>query len=178
MFNSEGLEVIPEQPDQVPEVSGPLLRRDDKYRWHRRFCRVVPSERKFLVYESPDDTQCLADISLIGAAAIFKPMECDRENVFQLKLTKPLENNRSSLIETDCYFATYSDADFNQWKATLEHLLRIPHSTILTVGGKLAAGTPDDSLHSPNSYPSGILGETEKGLLPPALGTVRLPPTL
>ena len=77
MLAGDCLEVIPEQPDQILDLSGPLLRRDDKFRWHRSFCRISPTERSLLVYDSPEETQRLYTLHLEGAKVVFNPEDCE-----------------------------------------------------------------------------------------------------
>lgn len=129
----DGLEVIPEQPDQILDLSGPLLRRDDKFRWHRSFCRISPTEKSLLVYESPEETQCLYTLHLEGTKVVFNPEDCDRENCFIITLSsvdlQQTPTSTPSLYHSERYFAAYSEPEFKQWKMTLEGLLSISRRT-------------------------------------------------
>ena len=151
MLAGDGLEVIPEQPDQILDLSGPLLRRDDKFRWHRSFCRISPTEKSLLVYESPEETQCLYTLQLEGAKVVFNPEDSDRENCFILTLSsvdlQQTPTSTTGLYHMERYFAAYSEPEFKQWKVTLEGLLSTSRRTntlsILSTGDSFFETTGD-----------------------------------
>lgn len=196
IITSEFLEVIPEQPDQVPELSGPLLRRDDKLRWHRSYCRITPAEKVMSVYESPEETQCLSVLHLEGATVVFNPEACDREHCFAIKqaIAAPAQDSlqlmptgsskRCSSVEMDHFFAAYSDMEYKQWKSTLKCLMRmVPGSSDF---GNVASMSSMDSSARDSVFSSGsgnleeretVTGEVDRNghlSLPPPPGMVIL----
>ena len=169
---SEGLEVIPEQPDQIPDLSGPLLRRDDNLRWHRSFCRFSPAEKSLQVYESPEETQYLYALQLDSAKINFNPEGCDREHSFAITLPIPDPQPPITIVtpdhsRQDRYFAAYSEVDYRHWKTTLEYLLYMPHRPRLLNGTDFVKdGFTPGSGETPGS------GDKNGHFPPPPPGTV------
>ena len=114
-------------PDQIPTVNqtGFLLRRDDKYRWHRHWCKVDSKDMKFFIFNDANEELLIKQLPLERVTTIFNPpqtAECDKENCFILSgiLDGNIEGESESSEEI--YLAAYSEADYHQWRAVLSLL--------------------------------------------------------
>lgn len=104
------------------DFSGYLLRRDEKLRWHRCWCKIDP--RNFSVYASMERDQIISSYSLERTITQFDSeisKVCDKQHCFMV-------GNRPCLVEGESetkdsktlekiYFAAYSEAEFGGWKS-------------------------------------------------------------
>lgn len=114
-------------PDQIPSVyqSGFLLKRDDKYRWHRYWCKVDGKDMKFFVYSDSNEETLIKKFPLETVTSLFGPpqtTECDKENCFILSGILEKGNDGDIGSSEEIYLAAYSDADYQQWRAALSLL--------------------------------------------------------
>lgn len=112
-------------PYQIPLVyqSGFLLKRDDKYRWHRYWCKVDGKDMEFFVYGDSNEETLIKRFPLKTVTSLFGPpqtTECDKENCFIL--SGILEKGGDIGSSEEIYLAAYSDADYQQWRTALSLL--------------------------------------------------------
>ena len=136
----------------VPTVSqaGFLLKRDDKYRWHRYWCRIDSQDMKLLVFSDSHEETLVKSIPLVTVTTSFgipQATECDKENCFILSCVADGGEESGGGVIEDIVLAAYSDVEYQQWRSTL---------TILT-------GTRDSLRMSSGS----LLESAHWGTLPP-----------
>ena len=131
---------------RVPVIShsGYLLRRDDKYHWHRSWCCLASRDMKFYIYEDNNEEALVKSFSIENTIPRFgfsTIPDCDNEKCFMISgITHGVGGHHDSVAMTpegetaptltastpqtndEIYFAAYSDADLNKWKEIL-HLL-------------------------------------------------------
>ena len=132
-------------PDNMPTVchSGFLLKRDDKYRWHRYWCRIDSKDMKFLVFSDSHEETLLKSISLATVTSSFavpqatQAAECDKENCFTLSCVVDSGEESGGGIIEEIVLAAYSDVDYQQWRSVVTALtgnrdsLRISSASLL-----------------------------------------------
>ena len=158
----------PEQKKGLPAViqSGFLLRRDDKYRWHRCWCKTDSKEMKFFIYEDSNEDELFRSFSLEDTSVQFLPqpsLECDKENCFSIsgvvdRLAEPEVGGGTTT--TDLYFAAYSDSEYQQWKDMM-HILtetgdsaRMSISSFLDTNQWVPQAGPDSASTSSSNFSS------------------------
>ena len=114
-------------PDHMPTVNqtGFLLRRDDKYRWHRFWCKVDSKDMKFCIFNDANEELLIKQLPLERVTTIFNPpqaAECDKENCFILSGIIDGGIEGESETNEEIYLAAYSQADYHQWRAVLSLL--------------------------------------------------------
>ena len=172
MFISFTVSEIHEQP-RMPTIShsGYLLRRDDKYRWHRSWCRLESRDMKFSIYEDNNEEVLVKSFSVENTTPRFGSgniPDCDKENCFAITgvtsstsgenptsvamtpegETAPPLTATSPQLNDEIYFAAYSDADLRQWKEAL-HMLTEPN--LLEGGGSWLSPVGHDSASTSSS---------------------------
>ncbi len=120
--------------------AGFLLRRDDKLRWHRCWCKVDLKDMRFSIFEDSNEEALVRSFSLENSSSYFSPtvapklQECDKENCFIVTgivatgngsadspsgAGEPVENGAGGSIDEIC-FAAYTDAELQKWKEVLQ----------------------------------------------------------
>lgn len=116
----------PEQLVGFPSVShsGILLRRDDKFRWHRCWCKVDSGKMKFFIYEDSSEEVLVHSFSLESTNVLFNPTseDCDKENCFVITGITSVEVEGGDAPSEEVYFAAYCEGEFDQWKSALQLL--------------------------------------------------------
>ena len=104
------------------DCNGYLLRRDDKLRWHRCWCKI--DLRNFSVYTTMERDQMISSYPVERIITQFDSeisKFCDKQHCFMV-------GNRASVAEGESeskdsktlekiYFAAYSEAEFGGWKS-------------------------------------------------------------
>ena len=114
-------------PDQIPSIyqAGFLLKRDDKYRWHRYWCRVDGKDMKFSIFSDSNEETLLKQLPLVTVTSLFGPpqtMECDKENCFIISGILDGGSEGENGSSEEIHLAAYSDVDYQQWRAALSLL--------------------------------------------------------
>ena len=115
-----------EHPQQTSELfddfSGYLLRRDDKQRWHRCWCKMHTGN--FSVYATAERDQMITSYPLDIIVTQFDPevsKVCDKEHCFSVASRVSLiggEGEGEDIKPPErMYFAAYSEAEFGAWKS-------------------------------------------------------------
>ena len=114
-------------PDQMPAVhqASFLLKRDDKFRWHRYWCKTDSKDMKFSIFSDSNEERLLKQLPLETVTSLFGPpqtTDCDKENCFIL--SGMIDGGAESETGTseEIYLAAYSEADYHQWRSTLSLL--------------------------------------------------------
>ena len=107
-----------------PGQSGYLLYRDDKFRWHRSWCKIDIRANKFLIFEDGSEEVFLLSFALDGTSLGFGPgavADCDKDMCLVIS---------SAVVESeteyggggmhDIVFAAYTDTEYKQWREALE----------------------------------------------------------
>ena len=150
-------------PDQIPSVhhAGFLLKRDDKYRWHRSWCKADGKDMKFLIFNDANEETLVKRLPLRTVTSLFGPPhapECDKENCFILSgiLDGGIEGESGSSDEI--YLAAYSEADYQQWRAALSLLTGTRESVRMSsasfLEGSQWAALPDTVSTSSSNFSS------------------------
>ena len=126
----------------MPTVSqtGFLLKRDDKYRWHRYWCRVDSKDMKFLVFSDSHEESLVKSVPLVTITSSFDTLqaaECDKENCFVLSGVADGGEESGSGCSEEIFLAAYSDVDFHQWRSALTILGRSRDSMRMSFGSLL-----------------------------------------
>ena len=107
----------------MPSVyhTGFLLKRDDKYRWHRYWCKVDSKNMKFFIFSDSNEEMLVKFLPLETVTTSFclsQATEGDKENCFILSgiATGGTEGDGSS---EEIYFAAYSDVEYQQWHSVM-----------------------------------------------------------
>ena len=146
--------------DHLPTVcqTGFLLKRDDKFRWHRYWCRVDGKDTKFFVFSDSHEEGLIKSVPLVTVTTSFgspqATADCDKENCFVLTGTADAGEESGSGVTEEVYLAAYSDVDYHQWRAAF---------SILT-------GTRDSMRMSSGS----LLDSSHWGTLPPTHDTASI----
>ncbi len=173
-----------EQPKGLPGAAhaGYLLRRDDKYRWHRSWCRVDSKEMKLFIYEDINEEILIRSFSLDGVTTRFgahSVPDSEKENSFAIcgigcaieplpvpSSSEPNENNglvspapppSSSGTSDEAYFAAYSESDYRHWKEVLHMMTSSRESSRISLSFLDNAqwlGTHDSTSTSSSSFGS------------------------
>ncbi len=161
--------------------AGYLLRRDDKYRWHRSWCRADSKELKLFIYEDINEEILIRSFSLDGITTKFGPHsvpDCEKENSFAIcgigcaiepltvgsseinennGLVSPAPPPSSSGAGDEAYFAAYSESDYRHWKEVLHMLTSSGESSRISLSFLDNAqwlGTHDSTSTSSSSFGS------------------------
>ena len=132
-------------PDQIPSVlmTGFLLKRDDKYRWHRYWCKVDGKDMKFFIFSDSNEETLIKRLPLATVTSLFGPPqtpECDKENCFILSGIQDGGTEGENGGSEEIYLAAYSDADYQHWHATLS-LLTGTRESVRMSSASLLEGT-------------------------------------
>jgi hypothetical protein len=145
-------------PDQIlsGHQTGFLLRRDDKYRWHRYWCKADSKDMRFHIFSDSTEETVIKSVPLATVTASFgavQAIECDKENCFVLFAVADTGEG----IE-EIYLAAYSDVEYQQWRSVLSILtgsrdsMRISSASLLDSSqwAALAPGHDNASTSSSN----------------------------
>ena len=139
--------------------SGILLRRDDKFRWHRCWCKVDSTRMKFFIYEDSSEEALVRSFSLENTNVQFNPTieDYDKENCFVITgiTDVAVEVEASNAPKEEIYFAAYCEGEFDQWKGALQLLVSSRESARISLpsldGSPWAIQTGQDSASTSSS---------------------------
>ena len=110
-------------PEQIPSVHqcGFLLKRDDKYRWHRYWCKVDSKSMTFYIFNDSNEETLVKCIPLATVTSLFgsQASEGDKENCFVLSSVTDVGTEGDN---EDIYLAAYSDVEYQQWHSAMSML--------------------------------------------------------
>lgn len=146
----------PEQHKGLPAVmqSGFLLRRDDKYRWHRCWCKSDGNEMKFFIYEDSNEDVLIRSFSLENTSVHFLPqlsLECDKESCFSVSGVVDKATEPEGATTTTLYFAAYSESEYQQWKDVMHVLTASSDPARMSVASFMDTPAGPDSASTSSS---------------------------
>lgn len=143
---------ITQQPSIVfSDYSGYLLRRDDKLRWHRCWCKI--DVKNFSIYTAAEADQMISLYPLERIITQFDPeisKVCDKEHCFSVanrgcSVGGEFELKDSKTSEK-IYFAAYSEAELGGWKGAFNAVISILPLTVDTYNSAVVVGDSSPSV--------------------------------
>lgn len=153
-------------PEQILYLchTGFLLKRDDKYRWHRYWCKLDGKDMKFSIFNDSNEETLVKRFPLVTVKSSFGPLqatECEKENCFVLSGTIDGGNEGEHGNTEDVYLAAYSDVDYQHWHAALT-LLTGTHESLRMSSASFLENTQWASAHDNTSTSSSNLSNSNR----------------